>query len=78
MVEFRFLQMVARAEAARKRRYTVTDLAEGMGVTRATVSKWHNMSTRPIPRHGITLDGLAKICTFLECQPGDLLVYHSQ
>lgn len=76
MIEFRFLQAVAQAEARRGRRYSITELAEGMGVSRGAVGQWLAMSQDPAQGKAIALESLAKICQFFGCQPADLLIYH--
>lgn len=76
MIEFRFLQAVAQAEARRGKRYSITELAEGMGVSRGAVTQWLAMSQGQTNRKAIALESLAKICQFLGCTPADLLIYH--
>ena len=47
------------------------DLAEYIGITEANLSLLKQGKVQ-----GVRLDTLMKICEFLDCQPGDLLVYH--
>ncbi|MFB8003231.1 helix-turn-helix domain-containing protein [Nocardia sp. NPDC056000] len=53
-----------------KRKMTVTELAERVGITMANVSVLKNGKARAI--RFSTLDA---ICEALECQPGDILEY---
>lgn len=45
-------------------------LAEHVGITEVNVSLLKQGKVK-----GVRFETLAKICDFLECQPGDLLVY---
>jgi putative transcriptional regulator len=53
-----------------KRKMSVTDLAEKVGITMANLSILKNGKAK-----AIRLSTLAAICKALECQPGDLLEY---
>lgn len=46
------------------------DLAEHVGITEANMSLLKQGKVK-----GVRFDTLAKICAYLQCQPGDLLVY---
>lgn len=53
-----------------EKRLKMTDVVRGTGLGRTTVwNLYHDRATR------IGFDVLAKLCRFLDCQPGDLLVY---
>jgi len=53
-----------------ERRLKMSDVVRGTGLGRTTVwNLYHDKATR------IGFDVLAKLCRFLKCQPGDLLVY---
>lgn len=45
-------------------------LAEHVGITEANLSLLRKGKVK-----GVRFETLAKICAYLECQPGDLLVY---
>jgi putative transcriptional regulator len=47
-------------------------LAEHVGITEANLSLLKQGKVK-----GVRFDTLEKICAFLDCQPGDLLVYQS-
>lgn len=53
-----------------KRKMSVTELAERVGITLANISILKNGRAR-----AIRLDTLDKICKALDCQPGDILEY---
>ena len=53
-----------------KRKMSVTELAEKVGITIANISILKNGRAR-----AIRLSTLAAICRALECQPGDILEY---
>lgn len=53
-----------------KRKMSVTELSEQVGITMANISILKNGKAR-----AIRFETLEKICRALDCQPGDLLVY---
>ncbi len=53
-----------------KRKMSVTELTEGVGLTMANVSLLKNGKVK-----AIKLSTLNKICEVLNCQPGDILEY---
>ena len=53
-----------------KRKMSVTELTERVGITMANVSLLNNGKVK-----GIKFSTLEKICEALECQPGDILEY---
>ncbi|WP_334332292.1 MULTISPECIES: helix-turn-helix domain-containing protein [unclassified Companilactobacillus] len=53
-----------------KRKMTVTELAEKVGITQANISILKNNKAK-----AIRFSTLEKICQVLECQPGDILEY---
>lgn len=55
-----------------KRKMTVTELTEKVGITMANVSILKNGKAR-----AIRFSTLEAICKALDCQPGDLLEYKS-
>ena len=53
-----------------ERRLKMSDVVRGTGLGRMTVwNLYHDRATK------IGYDTLGKLCQFLNCQPGDLLVY---
>ena len=54
-----------------KRKMSVTELAEKVGITMANISVLKNGKAR-----AIRLSTLEAICEALECQPGDILEYN--
>ena len=53
-----------------KRKMSVTELAEKVGITMANISVLKNSKAK-----AIRLSTLGAICKALECQPGDILEY---
>jgi putative transcriptional regulator len=53
-----------------RRKVKSKDLAEHVGITEANLSMLKQGKVK-----GVRFDTLEKICTFLNCQPGDLLVF---
>lgn len=55
-----------------RRKLKSKDLAEQVGMTEANLSLLKQGKVK-----GVRFDTLEKICTILQCQPGDLLVYEA-
>lgn len=53
-----------------KRKMSVTELAEKVGITLANVSVLKNGKAK-----ALKISTLVKLCEALDCQPGDLLEY---
>ncbi len=53
-----------------KRKMSVTELSEGIGITMANLSILKNGKAK-----AIRFSTLESICRVLECQPGDILEY---
>ena len=53
-----------------KRKMSVTELAERVGITIANISILKNGKAK-----AIKLSTLARLCEALDCQPGDILEY---
>ena len=53
-----------------KRKMSVTELSERVGITMANMSLLKNGKVK-----GIKFSTLERICEILECQPGDILEY---
>lgn len=56
-----------------KRKMSVTELSEKVGITMANISILKNGKAK-----AIKLDTLNKICGALNCQPGDILEYRPE
>lgn len=56
-----------------KRKMSVTELSERVGITMANISILKNGKAK-----AIKVDTLDKICRALECQPGDLLEWRKE
>ncbi|MEJ8752252.1 helix-turn-helix transcriptional regulator [Lagierella sp. ICN-221743] len=53
-----------------KRKMSVTELSERVGITMANISILKNDKAK-----AVRFDTLSKICEALDCQPGDILEY---
>ena len=53
-----------------KRKMSVTELSERVGITMANISILKNGRAK-----AIKISTLAKLCAALDCQPGDILEY---
>ncbi|MCR5754924.1 MAG: helix-turn-helix transcriptional regulator [Acetatifactor sp.] len=53
-----------------KRKMSVTELADRVGITMANISVLKNGKAK-----AIKVSTLAKLCKALDCQPGDILEY---
>jgi putative transcriptional regulator len=53
-----------------KRKMSVTELAERVGITIANISILKNGKAK-----ALKISTLAKLCAALDCQPGDILEY---
>lgn len=56
-----------------KRKMSVTELSERVGITMANISILKNGHAR-----AIRMETLNSICRALDCQPGDILVYEKE
>ena len=56
-----------------KRKMSVTELSNRLGITMANVSILKNGKAK-----ALKVTTLAKLCEVLDCQPGDLLEYRKQ
>lgn len=56
-----------------RRKLKSKDLAEQVGMTEANLSLLKQGKVK-----GVRFETLEKICTILQCQPGDLLVYEAE
>lgn len=56
-----------------KRKMSVTELAERVGITITNISILKNGKAK-----AIKLSTLAKLCAALDCQPGDILEYRKK
>ena len=58
------------SEILGRKRLKVSDVCEGTGLARNTVSDfYYDRSKR------IDFETLNRLCSFLDCQPGDIMVY---
>lgn len=70
MIRFRLPELIADRAFKERRAITMTEVAEGSGVHRATLSKMSHQ-----PGTNVGTDIIDKLCRYFGCQPGDVLVY---
>lgn len=56
-----------------KRKMSVTELSEKLGITMANVSILKNGKAK-----AVKIETINKLCKVLECQPGDLFAYEEE
>ena len=56
-----------------KRKMSVTELSERVGITMANISILKNGKAK-----ALKVTTLAKLCEALDCQPGDILIYEDE
>lgn len=67
-VQVNFRRLLAEKEVRENTRYTVAEVARGIGLSRTGAYAWMNGTIGTV-----RLETLTAICRFLDCQPGDLL-----
>ena len=70
MIRFRLTELIADKAFKERRVVSLTEVADAIGVHRATLSKMANQ-----PGANIGTDIIDKLCRYFGCQPGDLLMY---
>lgn len=53
-----------------RRRITLGDVADGTGISRATLNRMSNQ-----PGYNATLEAINALCAYLDCSPCELLEY---
>ncbi|WP_202909022.1 helix-turn-helix domain-containing protein [Cognatilysobacter segetis] len=70
MIRFRLAELIAEKSFRERRAISMSEVALGSGVHRATLSKMANQ-----PGTNASTDVVDKLCRYFGCQPGDLLTY---
>lgn len=70
VIRFRLSELIADKAFNERRSVSMTEVAEGSGVHRATLSKMVNEAGS-----NIGSDVIGRLCRYFQCQPGDLMVY---
>ena len=70
MIRIKLIQLLDEKGFKERRRITISEVAEKTGISRATLTRIAN-----VPGNVTNTDTLDALCEYLECQPGDLLVY---
>lgn len=70
MIRIKLIQLLDEKGFKERRRITLSEVAEKTGISRATLTRIAN-----VPGNVTNTDTINSLCEYLECQPGDLLVY---
>ena len=70
MIRFRLAELIADKSFRERRVISMSEVAEGSGVHRATLSKMANQ-----PGTNIGTDIIDKLCRYFGCETGEILVY---
>ena len=70
MIQNMFRVRLAEKEHVEGRSWSYRDVAAATGQSRNTVAAWHNNAVKRFD-----IETLDAFCAFLNCTPGDLLVY---
>ncbi len=70
MIRFRLAELIADKAFRERRAISMTEVADGSGVHRATLSKMANQ-----PGTNVGTDIIDKLCRYFGCQAGDVLMY---
>jgi len=70
VIRFRLAELTADKAFKERRVILLSEIAQGAGIHRATLSKIANQ-----PGANIGTDLIDRLCKYFECQPGDLLTY---
>ena len=66
----RFAFILSEKERKENRKISYSDIFQETGIATSTLSKW---ATNKVRKYDA--DTIEKLCKFLECQPGDLIVF---
>ena len=70
LIRFRLAELISDKAFNERRIITFAEIAEATGIHRATLSK---MANQPGAKIGSEI--IDKLCSYFDCQPGDLMVY---
>ena len=70
MIRFRLAELIADKAFKERRSISMTEVAEGSGVPRATLSKMANQ-----PGTNVGTEIIERLCRYFQCQPGDLMTF---
>ena len=73
MIRVLLKQMLDDKSFKEKRRITLNEVSELTGISRATLTRVAN-----VPGYNTNTDTIDALCIYFECQPGDLLEFHSE
>ncbi len=65
----RFALLLSEKERKEKTKYSYQDISTQTGIATSTLSKW---ATNKVSK--FDAETIDKLCAFLSCQPGDLLI----
>ena len=70
MIRIKYKHFLEDKKFRDKRKYTIADVTEMTGISRATLMRIANT-----PGYSAALDAIDALCKFFECTPGELLEY---
>jgi len=70
MLRFKIKEMIAKKEFEEGRRVTISEVAEGAGIHRMTLSKLINQKG-----YSTGTDNLDRLCAYFQCEVADLVEY---
>ena len=70
MIRFRLAELIADKSFKERRVVTVSEIAQATGIHRATLSKVANQ-----PGANIGTEIIDKLCRYVGCQPGELMIF---
>jgi len=70
LIRFRLAELIADKAFKERRAISLTEVSDGSGVHRATLSKIANQ-----PGSNVGTEIVDKLCRYFGCQPGDLMTY---
>lgn len=70
MIEIKFRVLLAKKETRDRQSYSYREIEDLAGVSKNTIGSWANNKAQRLD-----LDALNAFCKFLDCTPGELLIY---
>lgn len=70
MLRFKIKEIIAKKEFEEGRRVTISEVAEGAGIHRMTLSKLINQKG-----YSTGTDNLDRLCAYFQCEVADLVEY---
>jgi putative transcriptional regulator len=68
MIRIMFKQLLDEKAFGERRRISIQEVCEETGISRPTMTRIAN-----VPGYNATIDVLDSLCSYFDCEPGDLL-----